>query len=121
MKINKVKLISGGILINDNICLSDSNTGHIRTSFNDWLAQGNTPEPMNIIDPWSEIRRIRDRKIAAVQFEYERNSRELRLNIVPSRSIEWIALLDDYVQALADIPQKFKDTPGEIIWPHFTE
>jgi hypothetical protein len=117
MIIESAKLQENSVLINGVHTLPDSNTGHIRTTYNKWLAQGNTPEPMDIIDPWPKIRSERDNKIIAVQFEYDRNARELRLSAAVTRPTEWMALLDQYVQDLADIPQTYKLTPDDIIWP----
>lgn len=117
MIIKKVKRITNGVLINGYTSLPDEYTGHLRTTYNNWLAQGNEPEPMDVIDPWPQIRTDRDSKINAVQFEYDRNAREHRLSGKPTRSTEWMAKLDQYVQDLADIPQTYKLTPDYIIWP----
>ena len=117
MKIAKVEMKGNGVLINGTLSLPDGNTGHVRDSYNDWLSKGNTPEPMEETDPWPAIRAERDSKINAVQFEYERNTRELRLNIKPTRDSKWMLALDKYVQDLANIPQVFEQTPDAIIWP----
>lgn len=117
MKVTIAKLVDKGVLINNTHHLTEGNTGHIRKSYNKWLADGNTAEPMDIIEPWPSIRIERDNKINAVQFEYDRNARELRLSAVVTRSTEWMAQLDQYVQDLADIPQTYKSTPDDIIWP----
>lgn len=121
MKIKTAKLQEYGVLINGTISLPDANTGHIREDYNNWLAQGNKPEPMDVIDPWPGIRSERDSKINAVKFEYDRNYRELRLSTKPTRTAGWMTQLDQYVQALADIPQTFKDNPEGIIWPELPE
>lgn len=117
MEITKVEMQGGSVLINGTLSLPDGNTGHVRDSYNDWLSQGNTAEPVEKNDPWTSIRAERDSKINAVQFEYERYNRELRLNITPTRNADWMLALDNYVQDLANIPQVYEQTPGDIIWP----
>jgi hypothetical protein len=72
--------------------------------------------PIAFVFTWDEIRSHRDRLISFTGFEYERNGREGRLGISRTRSNEWMAELDAYVQALAEIPQVFK-TPNEVVWP----
>ena len=44
MKIKTAKLIDGGVLINGSLSLPNSSTGHVRRSYDEWLAQGNKPE-----------------------------------------------------------------------------
>lgn len=116
MEIRTAKLYFGGVIINGS-SLPDANTGHVRDAYNDWLAAGNKPEPIDIIDPWPQIRADRDTNINAVAFEYERHAREMRLNATVTRSTDWMTLLDQYVQDLADIPQTYQDNPDGIIWP----
>lgn len=65
---------------------------------------------------WAFIRRERNRRIELVRFEYERNEREKRLKIAPKRDDSWMLKLDDYVQALADIPSG-ASSPFEVVWP----
>ena len=117
MKIKTAKLTGGSVLINGSLSLPDTNTGHVKDAYSEWLSEGNVPEPMDVIDPWPQIRSERDSKINAMQFEYDRNARELRLNATSTRSIKWMATLDQYVQDLADIPQTFKDNPDGVVFP----
>lgn len=117
MNIKTAKLTPHGVLINGSTLMPDSYSGHIRDSYNEWLDQGNEPAPLDAVDPWPSIRAERDSKINAVQIEYDRNARELRLKAIPTRSIDWMAQLDQYIQELADIPQTFKDNPDGVIWP----
>ena len=117
MKIKKVKTIENGVMINDSLSLPNSSTGHIRDSYNGWLADGNKPSAMDKVDPWPQIRAERDGKINAVQFEYDRNARELRLNVTPTRPAAWVAQLDQYVQDLADIPQTYQNNPDGVVFP----
>ena len=55
----------------------------------------------------------RDARIATVQWRYERYARELRLKQKPTDDI---AVLDAYVQALADITGQ-SGFPANINWP----
>lgn len=67
-----------------------------------------TPEVM-----LSLVREERDRRIAAVQWRYERHARETRLGIQPTDDL---AALDGYVQALADITETQADLEN-VDWP----
>lgn len=55
----------------------------------------------------------RNRRIAAIQWRYERQAREVRLGLTPTDDI---AALDTYVQALADVPAQ-PGFPSTIEWP----
>lgn len=61
---------------------------------------------------WDEIRRIRDQKIADIEWRYNRYARHQRLSIA---QIDDISVLDAYVQALADITTQ--EDPTNITWP----
>lgn len=61
---------------------------------------------------WDEIRRVRDQKIADIEWRYNRYARHQRLSIA---QIDDITVLDAYVQALADITAQ--EDPTNITWP----
>lgn len=61
---------------------------------------------------WDEIRRVRDQKIADIEWRYNRYARHQRLSIA---QIDDINVLDAYVQALADITTQ--EDPTNITWP----
>lgn len=61
----------------------------------------------------AKARAERDARIAAVSWRYERHAREERLGIPFSDDI---GELDEYIQALADVPEQ-AGFPGEIDWP----
>jgi hypothetical protein len=61
---------------------------------------------------WDEIRRIRDQKIAEIEWRYNRYARHQRMSIT---QIDDIAALDSYVQSLADIT--IQEDPTNITWP----
>ncbi|MFC1524356.1 phage tail assembly chaperone [Thermodesulfobacteriota bacterium] len=65
---------------------------------------------------WAQARAKRDRLIRIVVWEYQRNAREIRLSLTPTRDATWMDDLDDYVQELAEIPQTYED-PEDIVWP----
>jgi hypothetical protein len=73
-------------------------------------------EELNIRQ-WNLIRNQRDQIIASFDWRYVRYNRKIRLVLNPSDDI---TKLDEYTQALADIPEKQTD-PFNIIWPVFSE
>jgi len=63
-------------------------------------------------DYWRTIRDNRDKRIAEVEWRYNRYYRNERLGLPQADSI---VDLDTYVQALADITKQ--ENPFEIVWP----
>jgi hypothetical protein len=70
-----------------------------------------TPEQIER-EAWAAVRRRRDGLIHSVAWRYERHARELRLGLPPTDDL---AVLDSYVQALADITDQ--PDPAAIVWP----
>jgi len=54
MKIKTAQLQVSGVLINGSINLPNGNTGHIRTSYNEWLELGNEPDETQEINTASK-------------------------------------------------------------------
>jgi hypothetical protein len=71
---------------------------------------------VEIAQQWGRIREVRDQKIQEIEWRYERYHRHQRLEI---SQVDNIADLDQYVQALADIPQTQTD-PFNIVWPELS-
>lgn len=69
--------------------------------------------PADPVDLATPARAQRDNLIAAVAWRYERHARELRLGLVPTDDI---AVLDIYIQSLADITTQ-AGFPESITWP----
>lgn len=61
----------------------------------------------------TSARAKRDSLISAVAWRYERHARELRLNLTQTDDI---AVLDNYIEMLAEIP-KSAGFPESITWP----
>lgn len=61
---------------------------------------------------WFKVRVERNAKMNEMQWRYERNARQVRLGLIPTDDI---AILDSYMQALADITTQ--EDPFNIIWP----
>lgn len=59
------------------------------------------------------VRGERDRRIADLAWRYERHARELRLGLPPTDDL---TALDDYIQALADVPEQ-AGFPHTVDWP----
>ena len=75
-------------------------------SFQEWLAEGNTPLPADTVDPWIAIRAKRDQLIADSDW-----------TMIPGASVDqaaWAA----YRQVLRDLPQTYAATgPESVVWP----
>ena len=81
----------------------------------DWEVRDKTQDEINseLDTQWNVIRLERDRRIQDIAWRYQRIERHARLGI---DQIDDINTLDQYVQALADIPQTQTD-PFNIVWP----
>ena len=60
-----------------------------------------------------KLREIRDNTIKSLSWRYERHAREIRLGLDPTDDI---AVLDNYAQELADVPQQ-PGFPKTVNWP----
>jgi Phage tail assembly chaperone protein len=80
-----------------------------------WLVRDKTLEELQAetAELWNNIRKERDKRINEVAWRYERWERLNRLGL---EQIDDINELDNYVQALADLPQTQTD-PYDIVWP----
>jgi hypothetical protein len=83
-----------------------------------WLIVDKTQEEKTefIQAEWSRIREKRDQQIKDIEWRYSRYQRHQRLGLP---QLDDIALLDQYVQDLANLPQTQTD-PFNIIWPQYT-
>ena len=74
--------------------------------FMEWVAEGNTPEPADTVDPWEAIREKRNELI-----------RESDWTMIPGCTVDqaqWAA----YRQTLRDIPSTYAETgPESVVWP----
>lgn len=61
----------------------------------------------------AEVRSVRDAKIDAEAWRYQRNARETRLGLTPTDDL---VTLDTYIQALAEVPEQ-AGFPSEVVWP----
>lgn len=84
-----------------------------------WLIRDKTLEELQAETQsvWESIRAERDKRIRDIMWRYERWSRHERLGV---QQIDSISALDNYVQALANIPQTQID-PYDIVWPILSE
>lgn len=74
-----------------------------------WLAEGNEPQPMDVIDPWISIRQERNLILQSCDWTQGTDG---RTRIGETKALEW----DTYRQALCDLPQDFEKAE-EVIWP----
>ena len=85
---------------------------------NQWIFDGHTftapvSEPPTTDQLAASIRADRDQRIADMAWRYERIARQERLGLTPADNI---AVLDAYVQALADITEQVA-FPQSVTWP----
>ena len=73
--------------------------------------------PFTIEQTWESVRAIRNQKIEQILWEYDRYERQTRLGLSTTRSSIWMQSLDEYIQALADIPQRYAFDIQGIVWP----
>jgi antitoxin (DNA-binding transcriptional repressor) of toxin-antitoxin stability system len=71
------------------------------------------PVPPTAAERAANVRADRDSRIAKVDWRYTRHAREARLGLTPTDDI---AVLDTYVQALADISKR-PGFPDNMDWP----
>jgi hypothetical protein len=84
---------------------------------NSWHVQPKQPpNPQEIEQQWRLVRQERDQKIKDIEWRYSRYQRHQRLGLA---QLDDIALLDQYVQDLANLPQTLTD-PFNIIWPVYS-
>ena len=77
-----------------------------------WVVRGS----METAAAWEQIRMKRNRMIADFEWRYNRWNRQTRLGIP---TIDDIAKLDAYLEALADITKQ--TDPANIEWPVYTD
>lgn len=80
-----------------------------------WIVRDKTLEELQAETAavWASVRQERDRRINEMTWRYERYARHERLGLT---QIDNIQSLDNYIQALANIPQTQED-PYDIVWP----
>ena len=90
----------------------DGSTTSIPTDFTntdyqeylEWVAEGNTPNPAETVDPWQAIREKRDTLI-----------RQSDWTMTPGATVDqaqWTA----YRQVLRDLPQTYENAE-DVVWP----
>lgn len=73
-----------------------------------WLAEGNKPEPMDIIDPWIAKRQERNLILQSCDWTMLSDNK-----LTTSKKDAW----KEYRQKLRDLPQDFKNAK-DIVWPN---
>lgn len=73
-----------------------------------WVNDGNSPDPADTVDPWIEIRALRD--ILLQQSDWTQIS---DAPLDPAAVSAW----GTYRQELRDIPQTFAGAPESVVWP----
>lgn len=71
-----------------------------------WVAEGNTAEPMDIVDPWIMKRVERNLILASCDWTQA---------IDAPLSADQVSAWATYRQALRDLPETYPD--GDVVWP----
>ena len=77
--------------------------------YQQWLAEGNEPEPMDIIDPW--IAKRQERYLILQSCDWT-NTIDGRKRLSPEKARVGCI----YRQALADLPETYPNA-NDIVWP----
>lgn len=90
-------------------------------AYEDWLAQGNQPEPFETEAEqaqrfWSELRALRDQKLLETDWQTRRHEEQLAASLPTSLSGAQYQELLAYRQVLRDLPDQ-TDSPEEVQWP----
>lgn len=57
-EITTAKLVEGGVLLNGSSTLPDGNSGFLRDLYNEWLAEPNTPDPLETLPEAKDRRKL---------------------------------------------------------------
>ncbi|MES1990138.1 MAG: hypothetical protein V4441_04190 [Pseudomonadota bacterium] len=92
--------------------LEAESAGKIIQVNKDGVPEAVEPPPPTEEQLWAAVRTTRDSLIEGIAWRYERHAREVRLNLLPTDSLE---ALDLYTQSLAEITNQ--PSPANIVWP----
>jgi len=102
------KLISVGIhRISDGAFIPNNPNNRDWRKYQTWLAEGNEPLPMDIVDPWIELRQKRNLILQSCDWTLATDS---PISIIDKG--RW----EVYRQELRDLPSIYPDA-GDIVWP----
>ncbi len=105
----KYKLMESGVLDTETFAnIPDSMGNRHWVEYQKWLGKGNTPDPADIIDPWIQLRGLRDSRL--LQSDW---TQLVDAQLSAQQIIDW----KTYRQILRDIPQTFAADPNAIVWP----
>lgn len=105
----KYKLTESGVLDTEtgaNIPNAEGNR-HWQ-EYQEWLAEPNTPDPMDVVDPWLEIRSQRDALLTTCDWTQLPDA-----PLTAQQVTDW----QTYRSDLRDIPQTYAGNPAGIVWP----
>ncbi len=104
----KYKLQENGVLDTETSAnIPDSMGNRHWVEYQEWLTDGNTPDPMDVIDPWVEGRGLRDSKLATSDWTQLADS-----PLATAKKTEW----STYRQELRDLPASYPDY-STVVWP----
>ena len=104
------QLKDGGVIrLSDDANIPNDLNNRDWRKYQEWLAEGNDPLPMDVPDPWIALRQERD---LILQSRDWTQGADGRARIGKAKALEW----DIYRQELCDLPTTYPNAE-DIIWP----
>lgn len=105
----KYKLTENGVLDTETGASIPNDPGNRHwNEYLTWVSEGNTADPMDVADPWVEIRGIRDAKLSSSDFTQLPDA-----PLTAQQVTDWAT----YRQTLRDIPSTYAGNPEGVVWP----
>lgn len=102
------KLTETGVKrLSDNVDIPNNSLNRDWRKYQQWLAEGNIPESMDIFDPWIALRQERNLILQSTDWTQLSD-----VSLTTAEKAAW----KEYRQKLRDLPQDYPDA-NKISWP----